>query len=87
MGARTGGHRCRPPFAAPDHADPGRIATADADLSDTEIVVAELLTNALAHTTGPAWVSLRWNGLHPLLSVADLGPGFATAYTPDRPRR
>jgi signal transduction histidine kinase len=40
-------------------------------------VVAELLTNALAHTAGRAWVSLRWDGVHPLLSVADLGPGFA----------
>jgi anti-sigma regulatory factor (Ser/Thr protein kinase) len=55
----------------------GRIATPDADLSATEIVVAELLTNALAHTSGRAWVSLRWDGVHPLLSVADLGPGFA----------
>jgi anti-sigma regulatory factor (Ser/Thr protein kinase) len=55
----------------------GRIATADADLSATEIVVAELLTNALAHTSGRAWVTLRWDGTHPLLSVADLGPGFA----------
>jgi anti-sigma regulatory factor (Ser/Thr protein kinase) len=55
----------------------GRIAKADADLSATEIVVGELLTNALAHTSGRAWVSLRWDGMHPLLSVADLGPGFA----------
>jgi anti-sigma regulatory factor (Ser/Thr protein kinase) len=54
-----------------------RIATPNADLSPTEIVVAELLTNALAHTAGRAWVSLRWDGVHPLLSVADLGPGFA----------
>jgi hypothetical protein len=29
------------------------------------------------HTTGPAWISLRWDGTHPLLSVADVGPGFA----------
>jgi anti-sigma regulatory factor (Ser/Thr protein kinase) len=53
-----------------------RVAAADADLDGCEIVVAELLSNALAHTTGRAWVSLRWDGLHPLLSVADLGPGF-----------
>jgi anti-sigma regulatory factor (Ser/Thr protein kinase) len=56
-----------------------RIAARDADLDATEIVVAELLTNALAHTTERAWVSLRWDGMHPLLSVADLGPGFAAA--------
>jgi anti-sigma regulatory factor (Ser/Thr protein kinase) len=59
----------------------GRIAAANADLSATEIVVAELLTNALAHTSGRAWVSLRWDGVHPLLSVADLGPGFAPGMT------
>ena len=54
----------------------GRMATPDSDLAATEIVVAELMTNALAHTAGRAWVSLRWDGLHPLLSVADMGPGF-----------
>lgn len=58
-----------------------RHATEDADLAASELVVAELLSNALAHTPGKAWVSLRWDGLHPLLSVADLGPGFPT----DRP--
>jgi anti-sigma regulatory factor (Ser/Thr protein kinase) len=56
-----------------------RIADADADLTATEVVVGELLSNALSHTTDRAWVSLRWDGLHPLLSVADLGPGFAAA--------
>jgi anti-sigma regulatory factor (Ser/Thr protein kinase) len=54
----------------------GRQASRDADLAASEVVVAELLTNALAHTAGKAWVSLRWDGTHPLLSVADLGPGF-----------
>jgi anti-sigma regulatory factor (Ser/Thr protein kinase) len=56
----------------------GRQASRDADLAASEVVVAELLTNALAHTAGKAWVSLRWDGTHPLLSVADLGPGFPT---------
>jgi anti-sigma regulatory factor (Ser/Thr protein kinase) len=54
------------------------IAATDADLDATEIVVAELLSNALSHTSGPAWISLRWDGTHPLLSVADVGPGFPT---------
>jgi anti-sigma regulatory factor (Ser/Thr protein kinase) len=58
-----------------------RHAAPDADLTASELVVAELLSNALAHTPGKAWVSLRWDGIHPLLSVADLGPGFPT----DRP--
>jgi anti-sigma regulatory factor (Ser/Thr protein kinase) len=52
------------------------IAAPDADLDSTELVVAELLNNAIAHTGGPAWISLRWDGTHPLLSVADVGPGF-----------
>lgn len=54
----------------------GRLAGPGADLADAELVVAELLANAVEHTTGPAWVSLRWEGSHPLLSVADLGPGL-----------
>lgn len=60
----------------------GRLAAPDADLGSCEIVVAELLSNALSHTVGRAWISLRWDGVHPLLSVADMGPGFQTA---DRP--
>jgi anti-sigma regulatory factor (Ser/Thr protein kinase) len=53
-----------------------RVAAPDADLDSANLVVAELLANALAHTRGPAWVSLRWDGSHPLLSVADSGPGM-----------
>jgi anti-sigma regulatory factor (Ser/Thr protein kinase) len=52
-------------------------AAAEGDLDCAELVVAELLNNALAHTAGPAWVALSWDGPHPLLSVTDLGPGFA----------
>jgi anti-sigma regulatory factor (Ser/Thr protein kinase) len=55
------------------------IAAPDADLAATEIVVAELLSNALSHTSGPAWITLRWDGTHPLLSVADIGPGFPSS--------
>ncbi|GAB6897381.1 ATP-binding protein [Kineosporia succinea] len=51
-------------------------AALGSDLDSAEIVVAELLSNTLAHTTGPAWLTLSWNGPHPLLSVADSGPGF-----------
>jgi anti-sigma regulatory factor (Ser/Thr protein kinase) len=60
----------------------GRYAEPGADLAASEIVIAELLSNALAHTRGKAWVSLRWDGIHPLLSVADLGPGFSTTGAP-----
>jgi anti-sigma regulatory factor (Ser/Thr protein kinase) len=55
------------------------LAVPGSDLTDAEIVVGELLSNAMAHTSGPTWVSLRWDGRHPMLSVADLGPGLLRA--------
>jgi anti-sigma regulatory factor (Ser/Thr protein kinase) len=55
------------------------LAAPGSDLTDAEIVVGELLSNAMAHTQGPTWVSLRWDGVHPMLSVADLGPELARA--------
>lgn len=51
-------------------------ATEDSEIGDAELVISELLTNAFEHGAGPAWVSLRWDGQHPVISVADLGPGF-----------
>ena len=61
------------------HADP------DADVEGAEMVVSELLGNVVRHAGGPAWVSLTWAGEHPVLEVADLGPGFdlAATATPD----
>jgi anti-sigma regulatory factor (Ser/Thr protein kinase) len=53
------------------------LAAPGSDLTDAEIVVGELLSNAMAHTRGPTWVSLRWDGVHPMLSVADVGPSLA----------
>jgi anti-sigma regulatory factor (Ser/Thr protein kinase) len=43
------------------------------DFASAELVVGELLSNAVAHTSVQAQVSLRWEGDHPVLSVADLG--------------
>jgi signal transduction histidine kinase len=57
-------------------------APRDADLWSAELVVAELLSNAVTHAGGPAFVSLEWDGEHPLLSVADLGPGFTGPMPP-----
>jgi anti-sigma regulatory factor (Ser/Thr protein kinase) len=54
----------------------GRHAFPGTDTGDAELVVSELLANAFEHTAGPAWVSIRWDGPHPVISVADLGPGF-----------
>ena len=59
------------------------LAAPESDLTDAEIVVGELLSNATAHTTGPTWVTLRWDGVHPMLSVADLGPDFVRALDRD----
>ena len=59
-----------------------RGAAPGSDLNAAELVIGELLSNALAHTAGPAWVSMRWEGTHPLLSVADIGPGFGTGSYP-----
>jgi anti-sigma regulatory factor (Ser/Thr protein kinase) len=55
------------------------LAAPGSDLTDAEIVVGELLSNALAHAGGPTWVSLRWDGTHPMLSLADVGPELARA--------
>jgi anti-sigma regulatory factor (Ser/Thr protein kinase) len=52
------------------HASPG------SDTADAALVVSELLANAFEHADSQAWVSVRWDGPHPVISVADLGPGF-----------
>ena len=53
-----------------------RAAGPDEDLWAAEIVVAELLANAVAHGRAPARVTLTWKGPHPRLTVVDSGPGF-----------
>ncbi len=45
----------------------------DADLASAELVIGELLSNAVAHSPERARVSLRWDGEHPVLTVADVG--------------
>jgi anti-sigma regulatory factor (Ser/Thr protein kinase)/predicted ArsR family transcriptional regulator len=59
----------------------------DPDAADAaELAVEELLGNAVRHTDGPVWVSLEWSGLHPLLTIYDLGEGFdLEAQLPDSP--
>ncbi len=52
------------------HAAPG------SDIAAAELIASELVTNALRHARGSAWVSLNWPDEHPVLQVADLGPGF-----------
>lgn len=50
-------------------------AAADADLDSAELVVAELLSNVVTHTSSPARISLSWEGWNPELRVTDDGPG------------
>jgi anti-sigma regulatory factor (Ser/Thr protein kinase) len=53
-----------------------RHAAAPGSVGDAELAVSELLANGARHATGPLWVSLRWSGARPVMTVADLGPGF-----------
>jgi anti-sigma regulatory factor (Ser/Thr protein kinase) len=48
-------------------------ADAGSDFASAELVIGELLSNAVAHTSEQARVSLCWEGDHPVLSVTDLG--------------
>jgi anti-sigma regulatory factor (Ser/Thr protein kinase) len=52
------------------HADP------DADVAAAELAFTELVSNAMRHAPGPAWVHLDWSARQPVVEVHDLGPGF-----------
>lgn len=53
-----------------------RHGVADADVAGAEVVVSELVTNAIRHADGPVWVAIDWSGELPEVRVADVGPGF-----------
>ncbi len=57
----------------------GRHAEVDCDLSDAELVIEEIVGNAVRHAGGSIWVSLSWLETSPTLTVRDLGPGFDPA--------
>jgi anti-sigma regulatory factor (Ser/Thr protein kinase) len=57
----------------------GRHAKVDCDLSDAELVIEEIVGNAVRHAGGSIWVSLSWLETSPTLTVRDLGPGFDPA--------
>ena len=48
----------------------------DGDLVGAELVISELLANAVRHTAGPCWVSVDWSKAEPILRACDLGEGF-----------
>jgi signal transduction histidine kinase len=50
------------------------------DLGIANVAFAELVGNVHRHVGGPAWVSLDWRGESPVLTVRDLGPGFAPEF-------
>ena len=54
-----------------------RVVAAGSDLSSAELIVGELLANAVCHTDGVANICLSWDGPHPLLCVADRGSAAA----------
>jgi len=54
----------------------GRHADRDSDVDGAEVAFSELVTNAVRHAPGPAWVHLDWSDRQPLVEVHDLGPGF-----------
>jgi anti-sigma regulatory factor (Ser/Thr protein kinase) len=53
-----------------------RFVAADADLFPAELILGELLANAVGHAPGPVHVELAWRGNEPVLTVRDNGRGF-----------
>ena len=53
-----------------------RHCTADSDLAGAQLVISELVTNAVRYTDGPVWLSIDWSSERPEFRVCDLGPGF-----------
>lgn len=53
-----------------------RHAADPREADDAELVVEELIGNALRHSNAPVWVTLDWTGPMPELTVNDLGEAF-----------
>src|ERR1700681_984907 len=53
-------------------------AAADADLFTTELILGELLTNAVEHAPGRIDVRIDWADDQPTIRVRDTGEGFDT---------
>ena len=66
-------HRSRHEFAAylSSHAADG------SDLNAAQLVYSELVGNVHRHVGGSAWVLLDWSEDMSVLTVRDVGPGFA----------
>jgi anti-sigma regulatory factor (Ser/Thr protein kinase) len=53
-----------------------RFVDAETDLFPAELILGELLANAVEHAPGPVHVELAWRGDEPFLTVRDSGRGF-----------
>lgn len=53
-----------------------RHAETPDDVWQAELVVEEMVGNAVRHAQGPVWVSLHWSGPEPILTVHDLDETF-----------
>jgi anti-sigma regulatory factor (Ser/Thr protein kinase)/predicted ArsR family transcriptional regulator len=53
-----------------------RHGSETSDFAAADLIVSELLTNAIMHANDAFWVSIAWDDQRPLLEVHDLGPGF-----------
>jgi anti-sigma regulatory factor (Ser/Thr protein kinase) len=49
---------------------------ASSDFQAAQVIVTELLSNALRHGGGPASYAFEWDGDHAVLHVWDCGPAF-----------
>src|SRR5947199_2193607 len=59
-----------------------RHATADSDFDGADLALSELLTNAVRHAPGPAWVHVDWTQRNPRVEIHDLGPGLQLPVAP-----
>lgn len=53
-----------------------RHAAADSDVEGADLALSEMLSNAVRHAPGPAWVHVDWSERRPRVEIHDLGPGF-----------
>lgn len=53
-----------------------RHGTSESDYEGADLAVSELVTNAVRHAPGPAWMHVDWTERRPRVEIHDLGPGF-----------
>jgi len=59
-------------------------ASSSQDVFRTELIIGELLANAVGHAPGLVMIEIDWVGSEPLLTISDTGPGL-TGFTPGLP--